>query len=169
MEFSMKAVLGLSLNCVRCHSHKFDPISHEEYYQLIAIFQPAYDPHKWLPGIWSDPHPGPIRAIPILPQPARDKYLADSRGWPSQEHQLQEQIRGGLFRKWRDAEIEKRMREVEDEKIRVQLETALHKTSSSRAPADETLIAHQAEKLGLTASTLEKQLPEYSNAVVQIG
>jgi len=75
----MKAILGLSLNCVRCHSHKYDPIPHEDYYRLISIFQPAYDPEKWIAGIWSAPHPGPVRAIPILPRAARDDYDRRSR------------------------------------------------------------------------------------------
>ena len=32
------SLLGLSLICARCHTHKYDPITHTEYFQLLAFF-----------------------------------------------------------------------------------------------------------------------------------
>lgn len=34
-----KALLGMTLGCVRCHDHKFDPIKQTDYYALAAIFK----------------------------------------------------------------------------------------------------------------------------------
>jgi len=33
------AFLGLTLECARCHDHKFDPITQKEYYQFFSMFQ----------------------------------------------------------------------------------------------------------------------------------
>jgi len=32
------ATIGLTVNCARCHDHKLDPISQQEYYQIWSIF-----------------------------------------------------------------------------------------------------------------------------------
>lgn len=37
-----KAFLGLTLECARCHDHKFDPISTEDYYGLAGIFYSSH-------------------------------------------------------------------------------------------------------------------------------
>lgn len=41
-------VMGLTLKCARCHTHKFDPIPQRDYYRLVAVFKGAYDEHDWL-------------------------------------------------------------------------------------------------------------------------
>lgn len=44
-------LLGMSLTCARCHTHKYDPITQQEYYQLFAFFnstaEPALDGNKY--------------------------------------------------------------------------------------------------------------------------
>ena len=40
IEHTGKAFLGLTFNCARCHDHKYDPISQDDYYQLRAYFEP---------------------------------------------------------------------------------------------------------------------------------
>lgn len=40
-------LMGLTMDCARCHSHKYDPIPHRDYYRLKAVFQGALDEHDW--------------------------------------------------------------------------------------------------------------------------
>lgn len=42
IEHTGKAFLGLTMNCVKCHAHKYDPFTHEDYYAMRAIFEPYH-------------------------------------------------------------------------------------------------------------------------------
>ena len=48
-----KVFLGMTLNCVRCHDHKFDPIALSDYYGLAGIFASTDSTHKTERGVWS--------------------------------------------------------------------------------------------------------------------
>ncbi len=50
VEHTAKAFLGMTLNCARCHDHKFDPIAQTAYYQFRAIFEPHNVRTDRLPG-----------------------------------------------------------------------------------------------------------------------
>jgi hypothetical protein len=38
-----KAVLGLTTQCAQCHTHKFDPLTHDEYFGLFAFLNDTYE------------------------------------------------------------------------------------------------------------------------------
>ena len=48
MDCLGKAVLGMSLQCAQCHTHKFDPITHDEYYGMFAFFNNTYEARSWV-------------------------------------------------------------------------------------------------------------------------
>jgi mono/diheme cytochrome c family protein len=43
------AFLGLTMGCARCHTHKFDPIVHREYYAMAALFAGVQHGDRALP------------------------------------------------------------------------------------------------------------------------
>jgi mono/diheme cytochrome c family protein len=47
VQIFSSAVMGLTMECARCHSHKYDPLPQRDYYRMTAIFQTAYDPYDW--------------------------------------------------------------------------------------------------------------------------
>jgi len=104
------AVLGLTINCARCHSHKFDPIPQRDYYRLAAIFKDAYDEHDWLK---SD---GP-RTLP---------YVLTS------ERQLWQQHEDGLTK--RIEMIKKQLVAETDAEKKKQLEEQIKSLESKRKP-----------------------------------
>lgn len=57
-----RAFLGITINCARCHDHKFDPITSQDYYGLYGIF--ASTQYPW-PGIELDQKQRDF--IPLLP------------------------------------------------------------------------------------------------------
>ena len=42
------ALLGLTIQCAKCHDHKFEPFTHRDYYALQAVFYPAFNVEQWV-------------------------------------------------------------------------------------------------------------------------
>lgn len=47
------AFLGMTLNCVRCHDHKFDPVGLPDYYGIAGMLRSSPSTHKIPFGVWS--------------------------------------------------------------------------------------------------------------------
>ena len=43
VDTTMQIWMGLTMGCAKCHSHKYDPISHAEYYGFFALFNQTED------------------------------------------------------------------------------------------------------------------------------
>jgi hypothetical protein len=79
MEILTATTLGLTFKCARCHSHKFDPISHRNYHGLLAIFKGAFDEHDWLkPYGATQFSSGPFgrRQLSLETKPERERRIA---------------------------------------------------------------------------------------------
>lgn len=68
------AFLGLSFNCCRCHDHKFDPLTQEDFYSLQAFFNSITEKHSENDSSAAYP---PILEIasPLLPDGDKAKVM----------------------------------------------------------------------------------------------
>ena len=48
MDALGKATLGLTLQCAQCHTHKFDPITHDEYFGMFAFLNDTFEAQSWV-------------------------------------------------------------------------------------------------------------------------
>ncbi|MCA9131571.1 MAG: PSD1 domain-containing protein [Planctomycetales bacterium] len=62
--------LALTMNCCRCHDHKFDPLTNEDYYRLTAYFNQTP-----VTGQGGDPRTPPVLALPSAEQQQRQTQL----------------------------------------------------------------------------------------------
>lgn len=69
------AFLGLTMECARCHDHKYDPLSQKEYYQLSAFFDNVDE--AGLYSFFTNSTPTPTLD---LPTPNQQKELAEVYG-----------------------------------------------------------------------------------------
>ncbi|MFK7819888.1 MAG: PSD1 and planctomycete cytochrome C domain-containing protein, partial [Planctomycetaceae bacterium] len=76
--------LGMSLNCARCHTHKYDPIPQTEYYQLLAFFNSTAEPsmdrnaYEYGPTVRVPRDPSQWDRFPSI-QADVEQFVADAR------------------------------------------------------------------------------------------
>jgi len=160
IEIVGSAVMGLTLKCARCHSHKFDPIPQRDYYRLAAVFKGAYDEHDWLVPSRQSGAPG-----------TKDRYLphvpSDERAaWESNQSRIDEAVNG------LNAALKKREEELIRQHLAEQmalLPTELHddvgemlETPAEKRSEIQSYLAEKFEKtLRIDAEQLKKKRADF--------
>ncbi len=47
LQIVSSSLLGLTVQCAKCHDHKFEPLSQRDYYQWQSVFYPAFNVKDW--------------------------------------------------------------------------------------------------------------------------
>ena len=82
VDTTIQVWMGLTMGCAKCHSHKYDPISQQDYYQLYAFFNQTEDADRQQP----------VMATPTLKQ--REQLQTLQRDVKSLQQRMNHQPRG---------------------------------------------------------------------------
>lgn len=88
VEHTAKAFLGLTINCARCHDHKYDPVGQTEYYAFRAIFEPHHVRTERVAGQANLQKDGLVRAYDAEPEAATYLYIAGNEKTPDKDHPI---------------------------------------------------------------------------------
>jgi hypothetical protein len=76
------AWLGLTVGCAQCHTHKFDPLTHTEYYGLMGLLNNADEPEVELPTPESKAKRAEIeKQVAALQADLPSKFAVDDVSW----------------------------------------------------------------------------------------
>ncbi len=132
-----KGTLGLTVNCARCHHHKFDPISQKDYYALEASIFGYVETE-----------------VPLAPKAEADAYLAKNEEIASKAGELKKQIER-IEQPFRDTlQLEQIRRRFPDHIVRVVL-----KPERERTPGEALLAAQVLKAASVSGAQVDRVLP----------
>src|SRR5437868_1551626 len=150
METSLTALLGVTVQCARCHDHKFDPFLQRDYYKLMAIYQPVWDPENWLPADLNH-GPWPSRMVLDMDETSRTSWIKDVTSNDAKAIRRMDDLLEATYQKYR-GEL-KAGRDIADEAKRLQMRKDIE--------ADPDLeVDRNAPKDFITDQEMEKRFPE---------
>ena len=103
VEHTGKAFLALTINCARCHDHKYDPIPQADYYRFRAIFEPYDIATDRLPGQPDTAEAGLVRVFDAHAERPTFLYVRGDEKQPVEGHPLEPSV-PSMFGPWSEIE-----------------------------------------------------------------
>jgi hypothetical protein len=148
----MNCLLGLTVQCAKCHDHKFEPLTQEEYYSLQAILFPVYNPERW-----TKPND---RVIPV-------GTAAEVAAWKRRNDLIERQVKaakGGVTafaEPLREQFIGERLKDLPQAK-RDAVVDAFRAPKDKRTAEQKELLKTHAKAVEISDDELAKRFPEFS-------
>lgn len=148
MEKVSTGLLGITVNCARCHSHKFDPIAQRDYYRLQAVFLPAFNPMNW-----KQPK---NRWLPDVAKQEEEEIKAHNAEIDRQIADLRKQV-DRIRKPYEDKLLEAKLGNI-PEPIRAETRTALKTAADSRNEVQKFLASKFEKQLKVAPEELDKAM-----------
>ena len=155
VEIVSSNLLGLSIRCAKCHSHKYDPISQRDYYRFAAIFAAAYSPQDWLKPA--------ERLRPLMTeaeQTESEKHNAAVNEKLNEAKKPLDELNDKYLAQLRDLKTASLPADVQDA-----VREALNKPAEEQSDEMRNLLAKHGEQVKATLEDVPKSFPDYAEAV----
>ncbi|MEO5804404.1 MAG: DUF1553 domain-containing protein [Verrucomicrobiota bacterium] len=151
METVGSSLMGLTLQCARCHSHKYDPISQRDYYRMESIFAAAFTPRDWRKPT--------ERYIPLATA-AEQKEADEHNKKVDAEKKIVEQPLDEWKKTFKAKLLEQKIAKLA-EKVREQLREVALIPNEKRTDPQKLFAAEYVEQLKAEDAELNSKFPEY--------
>ncbi len=98
VDTTMTTWTGLTVACAQCHDHKYDPISHREFYQLFAFFNNVPET-----GLITKDDPPPVLMVSTPEQDRHIAELTEATAAASREFEGHRKKIAGHMQEWESA------------------------------------------------------------------
>jgi hypothetical protein len=90
MDLVGRGVLGLTVACAQCHTHKYDPLTHTEYYQMLAFLNDAHEAN--IP-VYSEKENAQRETLLSLIGEVEAEIKAENTDWPERMAAWEEELK----------------------------------------------------------------------------
>ena len=154
MEKVSTSLMGLTVGCARCHSHKYDPIPQRDYYRMLAIFASSYNALRWL----QPKH----RFLPSVSKAEQEEIERHNAEIDKPVAKLKERLET-IYGPYRENLLEDKLKEL-PESIRTETKEAVATPKEERDAVQEFLAAKFEKQLTVTPEEVVQALNEEHRA-----
>jgi hypothetical protein len=150
LQIIASSTMGITLQCARCHSHKYDPIPQTDYYRLQAVLMTAFRPKQWIPQM--------DRKLPVATRAEQKAAEAANAQLDKRIAAIRQEL-AQLKATYAERLFESRLTQV-SEPIRADVKIGFTKAAKDRSPVEAYLVEKFQATLRPDDKQLDKLLPE---------
>ena len=128
-----RGLLGLTVQCARCHNHKFDPIPQRDYYSLVATFFGYVE-----------------TTYPLVPKPEAEAYKSKVKSIETRQAALKAEI------KKIEAPYERQLRQEAYKQFPEMVQRAIAKPEAERTPGEQLLAQQVIEQVNVGGRAIDR-------------